>query len=351
MDNDFTITVKQFSQSWPLFAVTGGEDKDRDNLITEVLTNFQQRGIRALVVKDSAEINIIQKDKQISNVPDGVLFLGSDFSHCIKKRVCDVDLLEEVAPFIASYDLIIVSSDFFPPIDTVHLVRGDEPYKEQSTDVIHAHRLGDEISCLIDFLWQWLQKKINSIPVWACVLIGGKSSRMGQPKHLLKGKNGKTWVENCVKTLQEVTTEVVISGAGEVPTSLAHLPRMVDIENVKGPITGILSAMRWNPSVSWLLVACDMPDIQRQGLDWLMSMRKPGVWGAIPCHQQTGYYEPLLALYDFRSGQLFEEMLSHGCLRIGQIGKNPKISTPQIPSVLESSWRNCNTPEDLSYLK
>ena len=38
------------------------------------------------------------------------------------------------------------------------------------------------------------QETITPAPLLACVLIGGKSSRMGQPKHLLN-QAGCSWLE------------------------------------------------------------------------------------------------------------------------------------------------------------
>ena len=40
----------------------------------------------------------------------------------------------------------------------------------------------------------------QKVAVWACILIGGKSSRMGHPKHLLPGIDGskESWLERTV---------------------------------------------------------------------------------------------------------------------------------------------------------
>ena len=44
-------------------------------------------------------------------------------------------------------------------------------------------------------LFAKLNESVRRTPVWGCVLIGGRSSRMGRPKHLLVGRGGKTSAE------------------------------------------------------------------------------------------------------------------------------------------------------------
>lgn len=184
-------------------------------------------------------------------------------------------------------------------------------------------------------------------PLWACVLIGGRSSRMGKPKHLLQDQQGLTWLERTVALLRPLVDGLVLSGGGEVPEGLHDLIRLPDIPTVAGPLAGILAALRRYPSVSWLLVACDMPDIREEAVRWLLSRRRPGVWGVVPRLREGGHVEPLLALYEFRCASLFEELASAGCLRLGAVAEDPRIETPLVPESLRSSWRNVNTPEDL----
>jgi len=126
-------------------------------------------------------------------------------------------------------------------------------------------------------------KKLTSvqqeIPIRACLLIGGRSSRMGRPKHLIRGGNGRTWVENTVDLLRPFTKEIVLSGKGDVPGNLAALTRIPDVPDVQGPLTGILAAMRWRPDSCWLLLACDMPNITTESLEWLLASRSPDSLG------------------------------------------------------------------------
>lgn len=200
-----------------------------------------------------------------------------------------------------------------------------------------------------------LVKKLDELaartPVWACILIGGKSSRMGRPKHLLRDDMGRTWLERSAEILSPLVDGLVVSGVGTLPDKLATLHRLEDIPGVVGPLTGIVAASRWRPMVSWLFVACDMPNISTEAVRWLLASRRAGCWGRVPKLAESKYCEPLFAWYDFRAGSLFEQQLSEGNLRIGAVAAHPKIDTPLIPESLSVGWRNINTPEQLAGIK
>ena len=146
-------------------------------------------------------------------------------------------------------------------------------------------------------------------PVLGCVLIGGKSSRMGRPKHLLR-KSGKTWLQRTVESLLPLTERVVVLGKGAVPDGLKCLVRLDDVPDAEGPMAGLLSAMRWAPRASWLVAACDLPDLMPEAMTWLLNTRRPGAWATVP--MVSGRPQPLLAHYDFRARCLLEDMAAVG---------------------------------------
>jgi len=209
------------------------------------------------------------------------------------------------------------------------------------------HRDRSEAAQTCAGLYSWLERTVIRPPLWSCLLIGGKSSRMGRPKHLIEDSTGVRWAERLVCLFSEQSDGVVLSGAGEIPPSLAHLPRLADIDNAQGPLSGIVAAMRWKPDACWLVSACDMPLMRAAALRWLLTTRKPGIWGSVPFQPQTQRLEPLFAHYDFRARALFEEMASSGEYRLSRIGEYARIATPSVPDEHRRSWRNCNFPEDL----
>nr|WP_269755867.1 molybdenum cofactor guanylyltransferase [Desulfogranum marinum] len=178
-------------------------------------------------------------------------------------------------------------------------------------------------------------------------MVGGKSRRMGRAKHLIRHQ-GKTWLERTVEVLQNQTKKVVVSGAGELPDSLAELDQIADVEGLAGPIAGILAALRYQPEVSWLIVACDLPEMNEQALQWLLSRRRIGRHAVLADLEGNGRVEPLLAYYDYRCRKAVEDIVAAGSLRINRLQGVPGVFIDQPPASLRRCWRNINTPSDLA---
>ena len=183
-------------------------------------------------------------------------------------------------------------------------------------------------------------------PVWGCVLIGGESTRMGRPKHLLKD-NGLSWLEMTVHKLRQKVDTVVISGNGEIPASLGDIGVVSDVKGLQGPLAGVLALLRRQPEVSWLVSACDLPYLQVEALDWLLSCRRPGVAAVLPDLEGTGHLEPLLAYYDRSCRAMLEDLAAGGSLKLADLAGKPGVITPQPPAPLRGSWRNVNSPEEV----
>jgi len=184
-------------------------------------------------------------------------------------------------------------------------------------------------------------------PVWGCVLIGGRSTRMGVPKHLIMQDDGLSWVERTVAVLGQVVEQVVVAGGGELPLSLKSIPQVADVRELAGPLAGILAVLRAYPQVSWLVVACDQPDMHVDALRWLLSYRQSGVLAVMPDIAGTGRVEPLLAYYDLAMRPVLEEMAAPGHRRMNRLQSVAGAISPCPPAPLHVSWRNINTPGEL----
>ncbi len=348
----------------PILGICGLSGSGRTTLIEAILPELVQRGLRVAVVQHDCRNPVMElpgkdRDRLYRAGADVFLLGGEEFVRLHGDTGAGFGF--QLARLGRQYDLVLVEGHARTPVPKVWLlVADDQPPVSMSADgdgdgVLRIFPRGeDRAAQVLDFLLHWLQEIWLQTPVWACVLIGGRSSRMGRPKHLLEKeeKAATTWLEHTVGLLHPLIGDnIALSGAGQAPESLAHLPRLPDIPEARGPLTGILAAMRWQPEVSWLLIACDMPDISAEALAWLLAHRRPGCWGTVPRLQEDGYVEPLLAHYDYRSAPLFEHLLASGSLRIGQIAQYGKIETPLIPLHLRSSWHNINTPQELARLR
>jgi molybdopterin-guanine dinucleotide biosynthesis protein A len=194
-------------------------------------------------------------------------------------------------------------------------------------------------------LAEWLPGQWLKTPVFGCVLIGGRSRRMGRPKHLLV-REGRTWLERTADLLRGCCRQVAIAGAGEVPATLAGCVRLADVPDAEGPLAGILAAMRWAPRAAWLVAACDHPELSAGALEWLLAQRAPGVWAVLPRLPGRREAEPLLACYDFRARARLEVLAERGDFRPRLIAGSPKVLSPSPPEGLLRSWRSANTPDE-----
>jgi len=248
------------------------------------------------------------------------------------------------------YDLVLVDGKVNFPLQKIIYGNDDG---ESRTDLFWREDAQRSTDIFLDELLVRLTSLLKMAPVWACILIGGKSSRMGQPKHLIDQNNGagESWLEKTVERVSSKVDGVVLSGGGDVPEALSALPRLPDIPGVDGPLSGLLPAFRWNPLSAWVFIACDMPLISEAAVQWLIAGRRAGSWGRVPRFADAEYCEPLFALYEPRAAQFFEELLLVNQLRIGQVGRHFKIDNPVIPDPLSNAWRNVNTPDQLQRLE
>lgn len=183
-------------------------------------------------------------------------------------------------------------------------------------------------------------------PLFGCVLVGGKSSRMGRPKHLLPDPRDpeKTWVERTVEVLDAVTQQVVLAGPAAMPASLAGRIQLADVPDVDGPMAGVLAAMRWAPRADWLVAACDHPDFDVAAAEWLLNQRRPEAWFVFPATGDPRRVQPLLACYGRRAAATLEEMAVSGDFRLYRLESHPRAHIVSIPSRVAEAWRDVDSP-------
>lgn len=178
------------------------------------------------------------------------------------------------------------------------------------------------------------------------ILIGGKSRRLGWPKQLMRQGNCSL-LARLREVLAPYVAEVVLLGSGELPPDVTMLRTLPDVPGVCGPLSGVLAAMRWASSSSWIVCACDMPQISAAAVEWLLAARSPETWAVIPKLPDKPGCEPLFAYYDARAVGLLEELAGRGEWRLSALADLPQVATPVPPASLRAAWMNVNTLEDL----
>ena len=336
----------------PILGICGWSGSGKTTLIEALIPQLRAAGLAVAVVKHDAhgiDVDSPGKDSDRFFRAGADVLLDGPGEQLLRRHSTDGDrLAPALAELVSRYDLILVEGHKGTPLPKVWLLGEGEAAPPQGVENVLAAvaREADPSSVVGPLVESFLAERWLLTPVLGCVLIGGKSTRMGTPKHLL-AKDGKTWLARTVTLLEQVCQTIVISGAGEIPDALAHHTRLADVSDARGPMAGVLAVMRWAPRASWLVAACDLSDLSAEALRWLLDSRKPGAWATVPKVPGAGGVEPLLAHYDFRSRCFLEELAEQGNFSLSDIAKRPKVISPEVPAELASAWQNINTPADL----
>ena len=334
----------------PAFGVCGWSGSGKTTLIEAVVPLLRKKGLKVAVLKRTAHPIVVDRHGKDSDrffrAGADVLLEGPDQGLFRMRGSPGADLSSSLRTLSPLYDLILVESCKETPLPRVWLTDpSHRPAPERVRGILTTLPWNtDRVEALLAILQEWLPRQWRKPPVFGCVLIGGKSRRMGYPKHLIETR-GKTWIQRTVEVLEPFTSQVVVAGGTSELSGAVHLP---DAPDVGGPMAGVLSAMRWAPHVSWLVVACDLPLLSGPSLEWLLSTRSPGVWATLP--QLTGEgrrIESLLAHYDWRARRLIEDLAAKDDFSLSHLGFHNQVSTPAPPEGLEPAWQDVDTPAEL----
>jgi molybdopterin-guanine dinucleotide biosynthesis protein A len=137
-------------------------------------------------------------------------------------------------------------------------------------------------------------------PIYGLLLVGGESRRMGRDKALLTYYGETTQLERSASLLQSVCPRTFLSQRRDqdYPTPADTEIIYDSVDAVKGPLCGILSAMRQHPEAHWLVLACDLPYLETATLRKLIhafEQAPPQLTAYRSAHD--GLPEPLCAIY------------------------------------------------------
>lgn len=183
--------------------------------------------------------------------------------------------------------------------------------------------------------------------IWGLVLAGGKSRRMGSDKALLT-QDGRTQLSRAMSLLDRHVDRVFVSTRADQDDDpeRGKYPRIVDRYEDLGPVAGILSAFDTNADVGWLVLACDLPNIDDETISYLAEHCSAE-------HPMTAYQsmvdrlpEPLCAIYRPAARLLIDRFVAQGihCPRKMLIKSDAYLLAQPSPGALH----NINSPGDLA---
>ena len=184
----------------------------------------------------------------------------------------------------------------------------------------------------------------------AIILAGGKSSRMGFDKQLLKIDERRLMDSLIHKLHKEFEEIIIVTNRPELYLGLSHIITR-DILKDKGPLGGIHAGLNKSSSQYAFVVACDMPNINMEYVQYMKSqLRGPDSMG---CVTEFGdWIEPFSGFYSVEFIQYIEKYLETNRRSI-----NGLIEDFDITYIKENHARkfspnwdmflNLNTKEDL----
>ncbi len=129
--------------------------------------------------------------------------------------------------------------------------------------------------------------------VTGIILAGGKSSRFGSNKALSQ-IDGDRLIERLCRAVSSVTGRMMLITNTPEDYAFLELESRKDLVPRCGPIGGIYTALRTAQTPLCLCVACDMPFIRPEFLEFMVD-RSPGYDVVVPVND--GREEPLCAVY------------------------------------------------------
>lgn len=193
-------------------------------------------------------------------------------------------------------------------------------------------------------------KKSNTPVLNGLVLAGGKSKRMGTNKDLIKW-HGKEQRYHVADMLKKFCKEVFISCRQEqVKEFDPAYKTLADIFLNIGPLGGILSALHAEKDKAWLVIACDLPLLNEETIQFLIDNRDPQKSATTYESPFDGLPEPLMTIWEPHCYPILLDFLEKGITSPRKVLLNSNeiiILKPSNPEALI----NVNTPKELEQVK
>lgn len=188
----------------------------------------------------------------------------------------------------------------------------------------------------------------ESTDLTVAIMAGGKSSRMGTDKSFVPIL-GTPMIEHVISSTFGLGSEtIIITNRPNHYTYLGH-PVFEDRIQGKGPLGGLYTALSRSSNCAVLIVACDMPWLNRPLLEYMISI-KDQADAVIPKWQ--GYPEPLHAVYSKECLPAVQDSIRANKLRMISFLPMIRVRFLEDEEILQfdkvgRSFANINSPDEL----
>jgi len=184
------------------------------------------------------------------------------------------------------------------------------------------------------------------------VLAGGKGLRLGYDK-ALETVGNKSLIQRVVFSLSFLNSDIIIvTATKQFPPQLIGYPKLkiiTDTYSGKGPLGGIYTGLAASDSAYNLVVACDMPFLNWNLLDYMIKI-STGFDLVVP--RLGNMVEPLHAVYSKDCLVPIEGLLKQGNLKIHELFTLVRVRYVEAAEInrfdpKHLSFFNVNTEADL----
>jgi molybdopterin-guanine dinucleotide biosynthesis protein A len=187
-------------------------------------------------------------------------------------------------------------------------------------------------------------------PLAAAILTGGRASRMGGVRKATLAIDGVPIIERQLSVLGQIAAPVfLVTSAGG--SAEAGLMLVRDAYPDHGALGGIYTAIVTSPHERTVVVACDMPFLNRPLLEYMAGLDADLV---IP--RTSRGYEPLCAVYSRACAEPILERLRRGELEASRLPEGVRVAEvgPETLAAYDPDgllFVNVNTPHDYERAK
>jgi len=199
--------------------------------------------------------------------------------------------------------------------------------------------------CQFDSIHQQLNALISKhIPTLSgIILTGGESTRMKENKSLIVYHKEPQWLHlyHLLNNYCEVTFVSCTEKNAELYDGKALL---TDTFLGLGPLSGILTALRYFKNKAVLILACDLPLIDDDAISQLVEERDASKMATTFLNSESNFLEPLITIYEPKALPIMLTMMAQGytCPRKMLMQNEIKVIHPKNATAL----KNINHPEE-----
>ena len=193
------------------------------------------------------------------------------------------------------------------------------------------------------------------------ILAGGKSTRMGKNKSLLK-IDDQTIIERVIKLMKSCFKDVILITNTPEEYEFIDIPMYKDIFEYKGPLAGIHSGLSYSKTDDNFIISCDIPLMTKEIIEYIIDYNtdKP-----ITICKADGFIQQLAGKYSKYVLDLAVEILEAGINEtrdkkqqkrkcavlslIDNVGAEI-IDVENIPFYKDGTFYNMNRPEDYKFI-